>query len=154
MKTSRFVSIVVVSAALSTPAFANYFSNPNLGLTANIGSAPNPRPADLRSDGNLPRMVVTRAKSQMHLVQFASSLPRTYSTDAVQSAPAPKMSPVMMKPDSDDSSGGFFSWLWDWNSSEPKMSEPAPAPRMSAPAPMHDSDDGSGGFFSFEWLPF
>src|SRR5262249_31167345 len=104
MKTNRIVSVVVLSAAFATPAFANYFSNPNLGVMANVGSAPNPTPADLRGDRNLPHIALSRVPSQAHLVRVATSLPRIYSTDASNSAPAPMMS----APVSDDSSGGFF----------------------------------------------
>jgi hypothetical protein len=159
MKTNRIVSIIVLSAAFATPAFANYFSNPRLGMAANVGSAPSPTPADLRSDRNLPHIALTRVPSQAHLVRVATSLPRIYSTDASDSAPAPRMSAPMSKPDSDESSGGFFSWLFDWSDSTPKMSAPAPkpAPMMSAPMPPPAmTDDSSGGFFSslFDWLPF
>ena len=152
MKASRLLSVAVLSVAFATPAFANYFSNPNLGMTANIGSAPNPTPADLRGDHNLPRIAVTRLHAQPHLVQVATSLPRLYSTDASENAPAPRMSAAMTKPDS-DGSGGFFSWLWDWTTPAPKMS--APAPMMRAPAPMIHDDNSSSGFFSglFDWLP-
>jgi hypothetical protein len=153
MKTNRIVYAVVLSAAFATPAFANYFSNPKLGMSANIGSAPNPTPADLRADRTLPHFA--RNNSQPHLVRVASSLPRIYS-DASESRPAPMV--MMSSPASDDSSGGFFSWLFDWGTSTPKMDMPAPrpAPVMKAPEPKVDSDDSSGGFFSslFDWLPF
>jgi hypothetical protein len=141
MKTSRFVSVIVLSAAFATPAFANYFSNPNLGMNANVGSAPSPRPADLRTDRWMPSFA--HATPQKHLVQVAVSLPRTYSTDAVEGPP--RMRASMPK---SDESGGFFSWLFDWSTPAPAMSAPAPAPKV-------ESDGGSGGFFSglFDWLP-
>ena len=41
------LSLLLITTAVSaTPAFANYFSNPQLGMNLNIGSAPNPKPAD------------------------------------------------------------------------------------------------------------
>jgi hypothetical protein len=40
--------LLLLSAAFLTPAYANYFSNPALGITMNIGSAPNPTPDDIR----------------------------------------------------------------------------------------------------------
>src|SRR5215471_7444011 len=132
MKASRLLTVALLSAAFATPAFANYFSNPDLGMRANVGSAPNPTPADLRGDHNLPHMTVARLHTQPHLVQIATSLPRLYSTDANENAPAPRMS-AMTKPDSD---GGFFSWLWDWSTPSTEMSAPAPAPMMKAPAPV------------------
>jgi hypothetical protein len=42
--------LLVLSAALITPAYANYFSNPATGISLNIGSAPNPTPEDIRLD--------------------------------------------------------------------------------------------------------
>ncbi len=44
------LAMLVVSGAFITPASANYFSNPYTGITLNIGSAPNPTPADIRVD--------------------------------------------------------------------------------------------------------
>lgn len=44
------LALLLVSGALITPAYANYFSNPYTGVTLNIGSAPNPTPADIRVD--------------------------------------------------------------------------------------------------------
>ena len=48
--TKTLQSLLLLSAALIcvTPASANYFSNPRTGINLNIGSAPNPTPADLR----------------------------------------------------------------------------------------------------------
>jgi len=44
------LSLLLLSAAIAvTPASANYFSNPRLGMNLNIGSAPNPTPAQVRS---------------------------------------------------------------------------------------------------------
>jgi outer membrane protein OmpA-like peptidoglycan-associated protein len=38
------ISLLLISTVCATPAFANYFSNPRMGTSLNIGSAPNPRP--------------------------------------------------------------------------------------------------------------
>jgi len=44
-----FLSLLLLSAAICvTPASANYFANPRLGMNLNVGSAPNPTPAQLR----------------------------------------------------------------------------------------------------------
>jgi outer membrane protein OmpA-like peptidoglycan-associated protein len=43
-----FLSLLLLSAVIATPASANWFSNPRLGVNLNIGSAPNPKPADIR----------------------------------------------------------------------------------------------------------
>jgi outer membrane protein OmpA-like peptidoglycan-associated protein len=42
------VPLLLLSAVIATPASANYFSNPQIGMNLNIGSAPNPRPSDYR----------------------------------------------------------------------------------------------------------
>jgi outer membrane protein OmpA-like peptidoglycan-associated protein len=42
------ISLLLISTACATPAFANYFSNPRMGTNLNVGSAPNPKPSDLR----------------------------------------------------------------------------------------------------------
>ena len=41
--------LLLLSAVCVTPASANWFSNPRLGVNLNVGSAPNPKPADLRA---------------------------------------------------------------------------------------------------------
>ena len=42
--------LLLLSAAVcTTPASANWFSNPRLGVNLNVGSAPNPKPADLEA---------------------------------------------------------------------------------------------------------
>jgi hypothetical protein len=53
MSKKTLMALLLVSGALATPAYANYFSNPYTGVTLNIGSAPNPTPADVRI-GHLP----------------------------------------------------------------------------------------------------
>jgi outer membrane protein OmpA-like peptidoglycan-associated protein len=41
--------LLLSAAAFATPAAANYFSNPAAGVNLNVGSAPNPRPAEVRT---------------------------------------------------------------------------------------------------------
>jgi outer membrane protein OmpA-like peptidoglycan-associated protein len=48
MKKVLISLLLITTAVCTTPASANYFSNPALGMNLNIGSAPNPKPADLR----------------------------------------------------------------------------------------------------------
>lgn len=48
MKTTLLSLLLISTAVCATPAFANYFANPQLGMNLNVGSAPNPKPADLR----------------------------------------------------------------------------------------------------------
>ena len=53
MKTVKtMASLLLVSALGMSPAYANWFSNPRLGVNLNIGSAPNPTPEDLRRLGD------------------------------------------------------------------------------------------------------
>ena len=49
MKTTGILAVLLVSGALATPAYANFFHNPYLGVNLNIGSAPNPTPAQIRA---------------------------------------------------------------------------------------------------------
>jgi hypothetical protein len=46
------MSLLLLSAVCVSPAAANWFSNPRTGTMLNIGSAPNPTPADLRRIGD------------------------------------------------------------------------------------------------------
>src|SRR5262245_29496878 len=51
MKMKVLVPALLISAAALTavtPASANWFNNPFLGITRNVGSAPNPTPDDVR----------------------------------------------------------------------------------------------------------
>jgi len=41
--------LLLSAAVLATPASANYFSNPQLGVNLNVGSAPNPKPTQVRT---------------------------------------------------------------------------------------------------------
>jgi hypothetical protein len=44
------LAMLLAAGAFVAPAQANYFSNPYTGVSLNIGSAPNPTPADIRVD--------------------------------------------------------------------------------------------------------
>jgi hypothetical protein len=54
---------LLIFAALSQPALANYFHNPRTNTNLNIGSAPNPTPADLRAIGDASYALDARADS-------------------------------------------------------------------------------------------
>ena len=43
------IPLLLLSAVCVTPASANWFSNPRLGVNLNVGSAPNPKPADIEA---------------------------------------------------------------------------------------------------------
>ena len=49
MKKILILPLLMISAAIVTPASANWFHNPYEGINRNIGSAPNPTPEDLRA---------------------------------------------------------------------------------------------------------
>jgi hypothetical protein len=42
--------IAVATVTAVTPASANWFNNPYLGISRNVGSAPNPTPDDVRQN--------------------------------------------------------------------------------------------------------
>ena len=59
MKTKILLPALLISVAMVTavtPASANWFNNKYLGITRNVGSAPNPTPDDVRQ-GRLPIVV-------------------------------------------------------------------------------------------------
>ena len=60
MTTKFILPLLLVAAAFASPASANWFHNPYQNINRNIGSAPNPTPADLR-EMRLP--VVTQAET-------------------------------------------------------------------------------------------
>ena len=49
MRKMTLTTLLLLSAVMVTPASANWFSRPNLGIMLNVGSAPNPTPNDLRA---------------------------------------------------------------------------------------------------------
>ena len=56
MKTKKIaISILLISTALASPAFANYFNNPALNMKFNVSSAPPPTVWDIRHN-NMPQM--------------------------------------------------------------------------------------------------
>lgn len=48
VKTTILPSALLLAVALVMPAYANWFNNPGLNVSRNLGSAPNPTPQDLR----------------------------------------------------------------------------------------------------------
>jgi hypothetical protein len=49
MKKMTLTTLLLLSAVMVSPASANWFSRPGLGITLNVGSAPNPTPNNLRA---------------------------------------------------------------------------------------------------------
>jgi hypothetical protein len=54
MNTKLLLPVLLLSAAVISPASANWFSNPSLGINRNVGSAPNPTPAQVRQEKQPP----------------------------------------------------------------------------------------------------
>ena len=49
MNTRLILSTLFVSVAVVSPAFGNWFSNPDWNINLHIGSAPGPTPEDIRA---------------------------------------------------------------------------------------------------------
>jgi outer membrane protein OmpA-like peptidoglycan-associated protein len=80
-------SLLLLSAVICvTPASANYFSNPAQGTNLNIGSAPNPTPADLRRG----------AAVQESTTPFADVRTFVPAFSAPETAPAPAEAPAFV----------------------------------------------------------
>lgn len=82
-----FFPLLLVSAAAISPASANWFSNPDQGISRNIGSAPNPTPADLREN----RQPIAATLPDGRLIAVRDEDVKTASTaeDASKQQPAP-----------------------------------------------------------------
>lgn len=94
MLRKSLLALLLVSGALATPAYANYFSNPYTGVTLNIGSAPNPTPADIRVD-RLP--AVTQDDSSAPAATAAVK-PADNSAAPVAQTPPPSASGATLVP--------------------------------------------------------
>ena len=46
--------VLLLAAAAIEPATANWFANPTLGISRNVGSAPSPTPAQVRAEKQPP----------------------------------------------------------------------------------------------------
>lgn len=94
MLRKSLLALLLVSGALATPAYANYFSNPYTGVTLNIGSAPNPTPADIRLD-RLP--AITQDDSSAPAATVAAK-PQDKSAAPVAQNPPPAASSATLVP--------------------------------------------------------
>jgi hypothetical protein len=50
MKSHIFLSALLLAAVIVSSASANWFSNPDININLNIGSAPSPTPDDVRGE--------------------------------------------------------------------------------------------------------
>lgn len=77
-----FVSLFAVCSA--TPALANWFSNPYLGINRNIGSAPNPTPEQIRQERLGEHQLFTYNGSMKGLSPDSSVSSQTGTSDQAQ----------------------------------------------------------------------
>jgi hypothetical protein len=100
MKRTGILAVLLVSGALATPAYANFFHNPYLGVNLNIGSAPNPTPAQIRAF-ELP--TITQDDSATPPVAADAAKPATQPAAPVaqnQTQPASSTPPVSVATES------------------------------------------------------
>jgi hypothetical protein len=93
MKTKLILSVLLVTAAFAAPASANWFHNPQLGINLNIGSAPNPTPADLR-EMRQPHVVDNGAPVQGYTVIEPAKDTNKQASNAPAPTPAQGSGPV------------------------------------------------------------
>lgn len=85
MKARKVIGFVLLFAACSaTPAVANWFSNPYLGINRNIGSAPNPTPEQIRQERLGEHQLFTYSGGMKSLSPDSSDLSQTGSSDQAQ----------------------------------------------------------------------
>jgi protein TonB len=74
MKAPALLSLALLSAVLVTPANANWFSDPNLNINRNVGSAPSPTPQDIRENRTPGYPLQARLQNEQGTVGLAISL--------------------------------------------------------------------------------
>src|SRR5258705_6614559 len=72
--TNTMMSLLLLSAVFITPASANWFSNPKTGTMLNVGSAPNPTPADLRAIGDSKIAVAQMTEPRLVAMQTQTTI--------------------------------------------------------------------------------
>lgn len=94
--TKTILSLLLLSAVCVTPASANYFSNPRLGVNLNVGSAPNPKPSDLRAIyGYTERTTVVSEAAPAYVAPAPPPAPEPYYAPQIaQAEPAPAPLPA------------------------------------------------------------
>lgn len=88
---NTFRSLLLLSVVICvTPASANYFSNPAQGTNLNIGSAPNPTPADLRRGASVEERTAPYADVRTFAPAFSApeAIPAPAETPAIASVEA------------------------------------------------------------------
>ena len=99
MKTRVLTAALLLSAAFVTPSYANWFHNPAENVYRNIGSAPNPTPADVRenrvpivaTDEQPVSRPILDAIRSMFSGRSAQAQPQSGSAQSVRTAASPSL---------------------------------------------------------------
>ena len=73
MKIRVLTAALLLAAAFVTPSSANWFHNPYQNIYRNIGSAPNPTPADVR-ENRVPIVVQDQAPQSRPILEALRSM--------------------------------------------------------------------------------
>jgi outer membrane protein OmpA-like peptidoglycan-associated protein len=88
MRKSLLPLLLLSAAVCAAPASANYFSNPRAGTQLNIGSAPNPKPSQLRNSAPIEEPSAPRSEPAV-AAPVPYSPPATVISEAPPAAPPP-----------------------------------------------------------------
>jgi hypothetical protein len=81
MNSKIMLPLLLLSAAVITPASANWFSNPAFGINRNIGSAPSPTPDQVRQE-KLPPFVMRDQDSSGTVADATAAATKQAATTA------------------------------------------------------------------------
>ena len=92
MTMKMLLPVLLLSAAVITPASANWFSNPSLGINRNVGSAPSPTPDQVRQEKQPPFVLrdqdaQTVAEAAKQAVPAAQRAPQSGAQNVATAAP-------------------------------------------------------------------
>ena len=73
MKARVLTAALLLSAAFITPSYANWFHNPYENVYRNVGSAPNPTPADVR-ENRLPIVAKDQVEERHPILEALRSM--------------------------------------------------------------------------------
>jgi len=94
MRAHLILTGLIVASVAASPASANWFSNPNIDINLNIGSAPNPTPDDVLverlpmlvrdADGNVIAMIDSASGKVIATAEPSASAKKPAATPAPQ----------------------------------------------------------------------
>ena len=93
MKIRILLPVLLLSAVFVSPASANWFSNPEININLNIGSAPSPTPDDIRGERQ-PMLVRDAEGNVIAMIDpatgkvIATAEPQAKNSGAAKIAPA------------------------------------------------------------------